>query len=194
MSENVSDSVRGEATRRRLSERQADTVERITRSGVDVLGRIGYAAMTIRLVAADAGVGAATVYTYFSSKEHLIAEIFWRRLATLIPPEIDGLPRAARVVAVLRSIALLVADESELAGAVTSSLLGADPDVGDLRRRIGGTIRARLVEAWGPDPDHEIIECLELIYAGALVRAGMGIASYTEIADLMETSARRVLL
>ena len=40
---------------------------------------IGFAGLTIRMVAAHAGVGAATAYTYFSSKEHLVAEVFWRR-------------------------------------------------------------------------------------------------------------------
>ncbi|MBF6353434.1 TetR family transcriptional regulator [Nocardia higoensis] len=182
-----------EATRRRLSGKQADTVEKLTKAALAVLGREGYSGMTIRIVAAEAGVGAATAYTYFSSKEHLVAEIFWRRLHASPSPVAPEAERTARVVAELRSIALLVASEPELSGAVTSALLGRDPDVRHLRTRIGLEIRARISTALAPDPDPEIVESLELIYAGALMRAGMGHESYTDIADRIERSALRVL-
>ena len=57
-----SDSVKVEATRRRLSGKQADTVERLTRAALQVLARDGFAGMTIRLVATEAGVATATAY------------------------------------------------------------------------------------------------------------------------------------
>jgi len=145
------------------------------------------------MVAAEAGVGAATAYTYFSSKEHLVAEVFWRRLAsTPVPPD-DSPDQIDRVVTVLRHIALLVADEPELAGAVTTALLGKDPDVEHLRFRIGREIHERLTCALGAQCDSNVIESLEQLYAGALVRAGMGYASYTEIAARLEASARLLL-
>jgi AcrR family transcriptional regulator len=153
----------------------------------------GFAGLTVRSVAGLAGVAPATAYTYFSSKEHLVAEVFWRRLAAS-PEEADaGLDRTGRVVAVLRHIALLVADEPELAGAVTSALLGRDPDVEHLRTRIGIEIRQRLADALGSNPDPDVLEALELLYAGGLVRAGMGYGSYTEFADRLETSAKLIL-
>jgi len=182
-----------EATRRRLSGKQADTVDKLTKAALAVLGREGYSGMTIRIVAAEAGVGAATAYTYFSSKEHLVAEIFWRRLHASPSPAAPGAERIERVVAELRGIALLVADEPELSGAVTSALLGRDPDVQHLRTRIGLEIRARITTALDPDPDPDIVESLELIYAGALMRAGMGHESYSDIAERIERSALRVL-
>ncbi|WP_174362054.1 TetR/AcrR family transcriptional regulator [Nocardia veterana] len=183
-----------EATRRRLTEKQADTVDRLTRAALEVLSREGFAGLTVRMVAAAAGVGTATAYTYFSSKEHLVAEVFWRRLAADAPPAPDAdSDRTTRVVAVLRQIAMLVADEPALAGAVTSALLGTDPDVAHLRTRIGAEIRRRLLDALGPDADPDVLETLELLYAGALVRAGVGYASYAEIADRLEKSARQVL-
>ncbi|WP_459963293.1 TetR/AcrR family transcriptional regulator [Nocardia sp. IFM 10818] len=182
-----------EATRRRLTEKQADTVDRLTRAAMEVLSREGFAGLTVRMVAAAAGVGTATAYTYFSSKEHLVAEMFWRRLAATEPPATEEPDPTARVVAVLRQIAMLVADDPQLAGAVTAALLGTDPDVAHLRLRIGREIRQRLVDALGEPADPEIVETLELLYAGALVRAGMGYASYAEIADLLEKSAVRAL-
>jgi len=145
------------------------------------------------MVAAEAGVGAATAYTYFSSKEHLVAEVFWRRLASSPVPPTDSPDPTVRVITVLRQIALLVAEEPELAGAVTNALLGKDPEVEHLRLRIGREIHQRLVTALGPDRAPDLVESLELLYAGALVRAGMGYASYTQIADRLETSARLLL-
>ncbi|AFU01985.1 TetR family transcriptional regulator [Nocardia brasiliensis] len=187
------ESITLEATRRRLSGKQADTVDKLTRSAVEVLAREGFAGMTIRLVAAAAGVGAATAYTYFSSKEHLVAEIFWRRLMSAPSPASEDQDATVRVVAELRNIAMLVADEQELSGAVTSALLGRDPDVEHLRGRIGAEIRTRIIRALGPDPDLDVVESLELLYAGALVRAGMGYGSYSEIADRIEKSALLIL-
>ena len=189
----MSEPVARESTRRRLSAKQADTVDRLGRSAVEVLSRQGFAGLTIRMVAANAGVGAATAYTYFSSKEHLVAEVFWRRLATTpAPPNVSPDP-VERVVGVLRHIALLVADDAELAGAVTSALLGKDPDVEQLRVKVGREINKRLTAALGPDADPGVAESLEVLYAGALVRAGMGYASYQQIADLLERSARLLL-
>jgi TetR/AcrR family transcriptional regulator, cholesterol catabolism regulator len=160
---------------------------------MEVLSREGFSGLTIRMVAAEAGVGAATAYTYFSSKEHLVAEVFWRRLASSPVSATDSADPTVRVIAVLRHIALLVADEPELAGAVTNALLGTDPEVKHLRLRIGREIHQRLVTALGPDCNPDIVELLELLYAGALVRAGMGYASYRQIADRLETSVRLLL-
>ncbi|WP_280419931.1 TetR/AcrR family transcriptional regulator [Nocardia carnea] len=182
-----------EATRRRLSGKQADTVDKLTRAAMEVLSREGFAGLTVRMVAGAAGVGTATAYTYFSSKEHLVAEIFWRRLRSSETPVSEDTDPTVRVLAELRGIALLVADEQELSGAVTSALLGRDPDVQHLRTRIGVEIRHRLTRALEPEADPETVESLELLYAGALVRAGMGYESYADIADRLERAALLVL-
>ncbi|WP_137723367.1 TetR/AcrR family transcriptional regulator [Prescottella subtropica] len=184
-----------ESTRRRLTTKQAETVARLTHCAVEVLRDKGFAGLTVRLVAAQAGVAPATAYTYFSSKEHLVAEVFWRRLSAM-PDEPDTAEsRTTRVVTVLRSVALLVSDEPELAAAVTTALLGRDPDVEHLRMRIGIEIRKRLLAALESDgeDDQDLLEGLEMLYAGALLRAGMGYGSYLHIADRLEASARRML-
>jgi AcrR family transcriptional regulator len=182
-----------ESTRRRLTAKQADTVDRLGKAAVQLLNREGFAGLTVRRVAAEAGVGAATAYTYFSSKEHLVAEVFWRRLVSAPPTPHDTGDPASRVVDVLSHISLLVADEPEFAGAVTNALLGRDPDVDVLRQRIGRDIRDRLSAALAPDTDSDVIDSLEMLYSGALVRAGMGHASYAEIARRLEKAARLML-
>ena len=163
-----------ESTRRRLTAKQADTVDRLSHAAVDLLNREGFAGLTVRRVAAEAGVGAATAYTYFSSKEHLVAEVFWRRLAAAPPAPHESGDPATRVIDVLRHIAMLMADEPEFAGAVTSALLGRDPDVEVLRLRIGRDIHDRLVAALGSDRDADVLETVELMFAGPLDRAGVG--------------------
>ncbi len=192
MSGHVSDAA-VESTRRRLSAKQADTVDRLGRAALDLLGREGFAALTVRRVAAQAGVGAATAYTYFSSKEHLVAEVFWRRLAESPPAAHESADPATRVLEVLEHIASLVAGEPEFAGAVTNALLGKDPDVDVLRGRIGADIRARLVAALGSAVDADVIEALELLYAGTLVWAGMGYEAYPDISRRLVKSARLIL-
>lgn len=182
-----------ESTRRRLTAKQADTVDRLGRAAVELLQREGYAGLTIRRVAAEAGVGAATAYTYFSSKEHLVAEVFWRRLAAAPPADHKSDDPATRVIEVLRHIALLVADEPEFAGAVTTALLGRDPDVEVLRQRIGRDIRDRLLAALGPQTDYDVIEALELLYIGVLVWVGMGYSSQEDMTRRLEKSARLIL-
>lgn len=193
MSGHVSNPVVRESTRRRLTAKQAETVERLGNAAISVLSREGFSKLTIRMVAAEAGVGAATAYTYFSSKEHLVAEVFWRRLTSSPAQSGESPDPMARVIAVLRQIALLVADEPALAGAVTNALLSSDPEVEQLRLRIGREIHQRLATALGDGHAADLVESLELLYAGALVRAGMGYASYTQIADRLESSARLLL-
>ncbi len=182
-----------ESTRRRLTARQADTVDRLGRAAVELLRREGFVGLTVRRVGAEAGVGAATAYTYFSSKEHLVAEVFWRRLAGSPSATHKTSDPAVKVIEVLGHISSLVADDPEFAGAVTSALLGRDPDVEVLRLRIRRDIRDRLAAALGPDTDPDVVDALEMLYSGALVRAGMGYASYQGIAQMLEKAARLML-
>ena len=145
----MSDHLATEATRRLLTPRQADTVQRLTEAGVEEVRQSGYEGLSIRDVARRAGVAAATAYTYFSSRDHLLTEIFWRRLNAL--PPVDASVRAAkeRVVAVLRELALLVSQEPGLAAGCTAAMFGSDPDVRQLRLYIGMQIRQRIEAAAG---------------------------------------------
>ncbi len=184
-----------ESTRRRLTNQQAETVAKLTEAAREVLGEDGFEGMTIRSVAKRAGVAPATAYTYFSSKNHIVAELFWRMLVNSVPEPDPSSPPAARAADVLRHVALVVAGEDQLAGAVTVALLGTDPDVEHLRLRVGGFIRERLATALGVpmDSDDRRIELLEMLYSGALVRAGMGYGPYSDMADRLSDAAKLLL-
>lgn len=150
--------------------------------------------MTIRGVARRAGVSPATAYTYFASKEHLLTEVFWRRLAALDEPHpTRRQPVAERVADAVREVALLVADEPELAAGVTTALLAHDGDVEIVRNRIGAAISARVATAIGPDPDPVALQILTFTFIGALLSAGMGYATYAALPDVMAAAADRML-
>jgi AcrR family transcriptional regulator len=172
--------------RRRLTGRQADTVDRLTAAAVDEVRARGYAGLTVGNVARRAGVAPATAYTYFASKDHLIAEVFWRRLRDLPPVRVDRRrAAAARLAESLQAVGLLVADEPELAAACTIAILASDPDVRRLRDRIGGIVRQRLAAALGDDGDPAMLRVLELAFSGAMLQAGMGYFSYADVGDRM---------
>lgn len=171
----------GETPRNR---RQEETFRKVLAAGVEMLRESSYADLTVRAVAARAKVAPATAYTYFSSKNHLIAEVYFD-LMRQVPYFTDvNDSRLNRVEKTLRSMALMVADEPEVAAACTTALLsGNDPAVRAVRDRIGAEIHRRIRSAVGPDADPRTLSALEMTYFGALVNAGSGAFTYHQIAD-----------
>jgi len=182
------------APRRHLSDRQARTVAGLLDATVDELREVGYDGLTVRNVARRAGVAPATAYNYFASREHLVTEVFWRRLEALPETRIDRRRTAAsRAAATLAEMALLVADEPELAAACTAAMLSNDPDVKVLRDRIGLTWRRRLQAALGDDADPAVLRSLEFAVSGAMLQAGMGHLDYTDLPDQLARTAELVV-
>jgi AcrR family transcriptional regulator len=179
-----------EPTRRQLSPRQAETVRRLTEAAVEEIRDVSYERLTVRTVARRAGVAPATAYTYFASKDHLVTEVFWRWLEALPPTERrSGVSVAEHVGETMADLALLVADEPELAAGCTCALLAADTEVKLLRDLIGSTMRDRLRAALGDRSCPVVLRTLELSVTGALVQAGMGHLSYEDLpAQLREVA------
>ncbi|TDZ97575.1 Bacterial regulatory protein, tetR family [Mycobacteroides salmoniphilum] len=164
--------------------RQEETIRKIVTAGREMLGETTYADMTIRGVAARAKVAPATAYTYFSSKSHLVAEIYLDLIheAPYFTDVNDG--QSARVTKTLRSLALVVADEPEIATGCTTALLSNnDEAVHAVRDKIGLEIHRRIRSAMGPDADPRVVSALEMTFFGALMHAGSGTFTYHEIAD-----------
>lgn len=187
----MSTPVETESTRRRLSPQQAEKITKMTDAAVEILAAEGFDALSVRDVAKRAGVAPATAYTYFSSKSHLVAEVFWRRLAAGVPESDPALSPTERVAQVLRGVSMVVAGEGQLGGAVTVALLGNDPDSQHLRLRIGGFIHERLNAAVGEGfPNREqVVDALQMLYAGGLVTAGMGHLTYEATSERLVAAA-----
>src|SRR3954464_3081902 len=144
--------------RRHIRPRQADTVQRLLEAAVEVVETTGYEGLTIRGVAQRANVAPATAYTYFASKDHLLAEVFWQRLQTWPQSTGDQRKSAADKGGVVTPAPPVGgAEEPRAAAAVTTALLAHDPDVKQLRDQMGGVFVRRLQDALGRDATTELI-------------------------------------
>jgi AcrR family transcriptional regulator len=176
--------------------RQEETFRRVLAAGMETLREKSYADLTVRAVAARAKVAPATAYTYFSSKNHLIAEVYLD-LVRQVPyfTNVND-PMPLRVHNALRHLTLVVADEPEVGAACTTALLsgGSDPAVSAARERIGAEIHRRIASAIGPGANPGTVSALEMAFFGALVQAGSGQFTYREIADRLADVVRLVLI
>ncbi|MGH3360912.1 MAG: TetR/AcrR family transcriptional regulator [Nocardioides sp.] len=179
--------------RQGLRDRQVETVGRLLAAGSLELVSAGHEALTIRSVAARAGVSSATAYTYFSSKNHLFAELFWRELVRDEGWQPEGKTALARVQSVTREMSRMLAGAPALAAAATQALLGSDPDVARLRLRIGAEFQRRFQQALGDGASEPLLDALILVYTGALLQAGMGLASYAEMAERLDAVVATIM-
>ncbi|CAB4543277.1 unannotated protein [freshwater metagenome] len=183
-----------EPTRSGLSAKQSRTVESLIGAAVEELRFGGYEHLTVRNVARRAGVAPATAYTYFTSREHLVTEVFWRRLWALPETPVDRRRSAAnRVSATMSDLSLLVADEPELASACTAAMLATDAEVALLRDRIGAEMRRRLSTALGDQADPDVLGTLEFVISGALMHAGVGHLTYSELPGYLARAVQLVV-
>lgn len=192
MSSQVSVEATGGQARQGLRSRQGDTVVRLLAAGAEELRAVGHEALTVRTVAARAGVSPATAYTYLASKNHLFAQLFLEHLLADEQPVPAGDDALARVQGVTRRMAERLADEPALAAAVTPALLSSDPDVERLRVRIGAVFAERF-RAAVPDVDGAVLDALLLAFSGALLQAGMGFVTYADLADRLDLVVATIL-
>lgn len=183
-----------QATRRLVTGRQAEAVDRLVEAAEADVREHGYTGLTVRHAARRAGVAPATAYGYFASKDHLLAEVLWRRLRDLPPVDADpGRPALDRVVGALTDLALFVADDPEVAAAGTTALLGSGPDVVALRQRVGSEMHRRVGQALGEGADPAVVQTLDLAYFGAMLAAGMGHLGFADVPTALADAARLVL-
>jgi AcrR family transcriptional regulator len=114
-----------------LSASQIERRARLLESARELASEGGYAAVTMRDVAERAGVGLATVYRYFASKDHLIAEVNGERSRQLIaalqrdPPK--GETAAERVAGVFDRMFEVTVEDLKIAAAGVVAMTSADP-------------------------------------------------------------------
>lgn len=173
--------------------RQEETIRKLVGAALETLRESSYAGLTVRGVAARANVAPATAYTYFSSKNHLVAEVYLDLVRRVDYFTDVNDSTTDRVRQSLRSLALVVADEPEVAAACTTALLSDDNAVRPVRDRIGSEIHKRIKSALGPGADARTVSALEMSYFGALVQAGSGAFSYRQIADRLGYVAGLIL-
>ncbi len=176
--------------RQQLSERQRATIVTLLDGGLDELRDHGYDQLSLRKVAVRAGVTHTTAYSYFTSKAHLVAEIYWSLLQGMpaVQPDLT-VHRADRISRALEAPALVLADEPALAQAALAALLSTDIEVQRLRTSIGVALADRVVTALGPATDPDVIDAVLLAFSGAMLQAGMGYFDFAGVVERIHTLA-----
>lgn len=172
------------APRQWLSKRQSATVDVLLEAGLELLREQGYDDLSLRDVAARAGVTHTTAYSYFSSKDHLIAEIYWRLLRDAPVPEPDPkAPPDARLVTALRSASVAVANEPAVAHGILAAMVSRDPDIGRVRDAVGAELTRRITDALGPNVEPQVTATVLLLFSGAMLQAGLGYFAFEAVVD-----------
>jgi AcrR family transcriptional regulator len=171
----------------------ANNVDRLLDGTLDVLRESRFEGLTVRGAARKAGLATTTAYTYFSSKEHLVAALFWRSISAL-PFELPTADETAqRATDALTPIVRVVLDEPELARACTRALLADEPDVGRLREQISENWRSRVSAAVADRAYPDQVEALMLAWIGLLLSAGTGYFEYADIPRRLRSVAELIL-
>jgi len=177
---------------RRSDRRPRQTIRKVLDAGLAELRESSYANLTMRAVAARAGVSPASAYTYFPSKSALVAAVYLRLLRDLpLHTDVNETTRT-RVAATMRDMALVVADEPELTTACGAALMADDPAVAPLREQIGHEVSRRLGAVLGPGWSRAVKSTLQMTFAGALMTARF--VSYPEIAGQLDEAVGLILV
>jgi AcrR family transcriptional regulator len=185
---------------RRMTANQQLRRERILSAATRLASRGGYDAVVMKDVAARARVSLGTLYRYFASKDHLLAEalLAWggelgRRLREAPPRASDP---AERVASVFRRMARGVEDEPQLGIALTTALLSRDPSAFANRAGLTGMLREWIELALGDAEvrDREgVIAVLQHVCFSSMIMLVNGQRSPHEVGEELARAVRLLL-
>ncbi len=125
---------------RSLNAAQRERRAGMIRAAMELAREGGYEAVMMKEVAARSGVALGTLYRYFGSKDHLLAEalVAWgAELGDSLrqhPPQ--GERAAERVAEMFRRMTVGLEQQPQLGVAVTSAITSREPSANESRRRI----------------------------------------------------------
>ena len=183
---------------RPLSATQAATRQKLLDAARDLATTGGYEAITVRTVAAEAGVSAPTAYQYFTSKDHLLVDVLVDLVGdttgSLSERPVTGESVADRAAATLRRAVARVEQAPDLYIALTRAYLSGGPDVTHARAAMEGSTRRWIELALaGTDPDPVLQDVVESLLFAHMVGLVTGRRTPATVADDLETAVRRVL-
>jgi AcrR family transcriptional regulator len=183
-----------------LGAAQVERRRRLLEAARSLASEGGYPAVTMRDVADRAGMGLATVYRYFSSKDHLIAEVHAARGAE-VARELEATPPAGvdareRVTRVCELLIELVVQDLDLASAGVMALTSGDPAASSSEQWQTMVIGPCMEAAFG-DEDvgdrREVCELLGHLVFAVMVGLTSGQHEPGSATRLLETAVRRIL-
>ena len=136
---------------RTLSKEQQARRARLVHAARDLASAGGYAAVTMHDVADRAGVARATVYRYFSSKDHLLTEVAadWAQLIADVP--VPAADPEERLSVLLEALIDLASADLPLTSAIVQAVTSQDAGVEEARNELFVYIRDRFRAAIDPD-------------------------------------------
>jgi AcrR family transcriptional regulator len=172
------------------SERQQATIDALLDAALAHLRQRGEDGLTVRAVAERAGVTHTTAYAYFTSRDHLIASLFWRQVAGEPEAPVDPSASAGvRVAAALAGPGRTATADPALARAGLGALFADEPAVAAVRDELGAHVIERIRTALGDDASPATVEALAFAYSGAMLQASMGYLPFAEVVDRLATLA-----
>jgi len=181
---------------RRLTRGQAARRDRVIEAARALAAEGGYAAVTMGAVAERSGVARATLYRYFASHDHLLAEVTaaWgdEIMAELRrrPPRGD---LAQRVAAVFTRVLEAARDAPSLSAAVLASATSPDPEAVRAQVRIATLIHDYLGTVLEPARLAMLAE-LEILMGhvlfSAVVHMTTGRITHAEAVRAVDSAAR----
>jgi AcrR family transcriptional regulator len=185
---------------RRLSPEQAQRRSAAIAAARALASEGGYAAVTMQVIAERSGIGRATLYRYFASKDHLLAEVVlaWGAELTtqLRGRSLGALSPAERVGEVLFHVLDAARAERKLTGAVLTAATSPDPEAVRASLRLGSVIGGYLDVALGGGAGAEREELAQLIghvFFSALVHMTTGRIAPEAAAAAVRAGARRLI-
>jgi AcrR family transcriptional regulator len=185
---------------RPLSAAQTATRRRLLDAARELAGEGGYDAVTMRTVAARAGVSPPTAYQYFASKDHLLVDLMVDLVSTTSTairsrPSRGGSP-VDRAVASLRRAVHRVEREPDLYVAIVRAYISGAPEVAHARGSMESAMQEWIGDALGPldlEDRDAIVTILESVIFAAMVGLVTGSRAPADVGDELERAARTLL-
>ena len=182
------------------TEAQRARRQRVVDGGLTLLRSRDYDKIQVKDVAEEANVALGTVYNYFSSKDHLFAEVLIAWAATLGPSisrnPLRGADDAERLTEVFHRSVRAFQRQPHLARLVATLETSSDPFATEILARLGETTTKVYVEAIHGVDDvtaRAIVRVVDAVLASGLRSWVAGHMPITEVYDRL-TEAIALLL
>ncbi len=188
-------------TERPLTERQAARRQRVLRAALELAAEGGYDGVLMRDVADRADVALGTVYHYFSSKDHLLAEsmIEWidglRRSVLRNPPTAGS--TLDRVLDILGQSTSAMGQNESVSAALLAAVVAEGEQIAACQESLHGLFSEMVSTAFHDDFPAEdrdlIVRSLEHVWFSVLIAWKNRWMPYSQATSELEDAARMLL-
>jgi AcrR family transcriptional regulator len=176
---------------------QIDRRRRVIDAAFALGAERGYDAVQMRDVSARANVSLATIYRYFSSKDHLLAAAMTEWTAKLQDRLAQSPPRGAsaadKIVDMLDRACRAMARQPRLTAALVRALASADPGVQECAEQVSGQIGTMAEGVLGeldPVVREDILAVLGHVWYSTLVSWSSGRIGFEDVMAELERAVR----